>query len=161
VSAYSLIRTDERAEPTLVAKYIDWDHIGEQSEWEEIPLAGIDFFEPCLIRSPLMENEAEQDSSQGAGNADAELSFSVEWGMTMNPFELRKLGNRSGNVEVDSRDIDRLSNPLRVHNYNCGIGGFTCGFDEAGLNVVLGTEADQDALESWKVFPILSGFVDE
>jgi hypothetical protein len=113
-----------------------------------------------------MEHEVEQDSSQGARvkstkrRAKAEVSFSVEWGMTMNPLELRKLGNRSGNVEVDSRDISRLSNPLRVHDYNCGIGGFTCGFGEAGLNVVLGTEADQDALESWKVFPIVTGFVD-
>jgi hypothetical protein len=136
--------------------YLDWDHAGQQSEWYEVPLKGLRVIRPCRINSFLHRSPRvtfERD--------DTELSYFAGWGMTLMPFELRKLRNRSGNVEVDQRDIKRLPERLRVHNYNCGSGGFTCGLNEAGLNVVLGTEADQLALKSWKVTPVLLSLFDE
>ena len=145
------------AKKTLVLLCRDWDHAGKQMEWEELPLNELRevIIQPCRLNSPFNEgpgSSIERDNT--------ELSFYVEWAMTHTPAAIRKLRNLSDNVEVELQDIRRLSTPLRVHNYNCGSGGFTCGLSEAGLNVVLGTEANQVALESWKVARVLFRFFD-
>jgi len=149
---------DEVAEKTLVLLCRDWDHAGKQMEWEEVPLNELRevSIQPCRLFSPL--NESPGSSIE---RDNTELSFYVEWAMTRTPVAIRKLRNLSDNVEVELQDIRRLSTPLRVHNYNCGSGGITCGFGEAGLSVVLGTEVNQLALESWKVACILLPFVDK
>jgi len=100
----------------------------------------------CTIDVVLSGN-----STPPVGRDGSERSFVAEWGLGYEPWEVRKLRNRDGNVEVDWGDLNRLTTPLRVHNYNCGIGGFTSGFNEAGLNVVLGTGTNPLAFETWKV----------
>jgi len=152
VSGYWFLGPEEKQK--LVLMYVDWDHVGQQVEWYEVPLEGLRVIRPCRIKSCLHKSPSVTFEGD-----DTEVSFFAGWGMTLLPFELRKLRNRSGNVEVDQRDIERLPERLRVHNYNCGSGGFTCGLSEAGLNVVLGTEGDQLALETWKVTPALLGFI--
>jgi hypothetical protein len=149
---------DGVAEKRLVLLCRDWDHAGTQMEWEEVPLNKLPegSIQPCRLLSPL--NESPGSSIEGD---NTELSFYVEWAMTATPVAIRKIRNRSGNVEVDPQDIRRLSTPLRVHNYNCGSGGFTCGLSEAGLSVVLGTEVNQLAFESWKVAHVLLRFIDK
>jgi hypothetical protein len=155
---YSLyVFLDEVAKKDLVLLSPDWGQAGQQMEWKELPmneLRGMSI-QPCRLLSPLNESPGSSIESDAT-----ELSFYVEWAMIRTPPAIRKIRNRSGNVEVDPQDIRRLSTPLRVHNYNCGSGGFTCGLSEAGLNVVLGTEANQLAFESWKVARVLFLFFD-
>jgi len=149
---------DDGAKKTLVLVCRDLDHAGKEGEWEELRLNELrgTIIQPCRLHSPL--NESPGSSIE---RDNTELSFYVEWAMTRTPVAIRKLRNLSDNVEVELQDIRRLSTPLRVHNYNCGSGGITCGFGEAGLSVVLGTEVNQLALESWKVACILLPFVDK
>jgi hypothetical protein len=150
---------DEVAKKALVLVCRDWDHAGTQMDWEEVPLnelRDVSIVQRCRLLSPLNESPG-----SSIDRDDTELSFYVEWAMTATPVAIRKIRNRSGNVEVDPQDIRRLSTPLRVHNYNCGSGGFTCGLSEAGLSVVLGTEVNQLSFESWKVSRILLRFIDK
>lgn len=146
VSIYVFLEEERRE--SLVLRYKNWENIGTTAEWEEVPLEGLRIIRACRIHSSLLEGEGVQTSPVDVD--ESEQSYSVQWGISR--CELRKLRNQGDNVEVDSRDLSRVSSPLRVHNYNCGIGGFTTAFGEAGLNVVVGTEADQLAFESWKVF---------
>lgn len=153
---------DEVVKKTLVLVCSDLDHAGKQMDWEELPLNKLSGarIQPCRLLSPL--NESPGSSIE---RDNTELSFYVEWAVTSTDagtlLAIRKIRNRSGNVEVDPQDIRRLSTPLRVHIYNCGNGGFTCGLSEAGLSVVLGTEVNQLAFESWKVARILLRFIDK
>jgi hypothetical protein len=143
----------DEAKEKLVLQYDDWETVGQEVEYLITPLSDIQRyqrFQRCHINSPI------DNSNPVIERNNSEPSFTVNWGLRCGDFfELRKLRNRCGNVEVDSGDLDRLTTPLRVHNYNCGIGGFTCGFNDAGFNVVLGTETDQPAFESWKVTLLL------
>jgi hypothetical protein len=105
---------------------------------------------PCRIQLSTT-NEPQSVDFSGPTYDSTELVFLVEWGISTT--EIRKLSNRSGNIEIDSMylHMDLLSSPLVVHDYKCGIGGSTTGFRGAKFNVAIGVEADDSAAESWKV----------
>ena len=147
VSSYVFLRGNpDTLEASPLLNYRDWNHVGEELEWEKIRITDITrVLQSCQIT--LATPTAPQIRT--TNHADNGPHIFVSWGISTS--ELRKLRNRADKIEIDLRDQNLLSSTLTVHDYNCGIGGFTTGFKEGGCNVVIGVEPCQSASESWKV----------
>lgn len=151
----------------LLLMYNKWEHDEQIRDVTILKLHDVvRIIRPCRIQSSVTgTNEPEFRYSNAPSHIKScsEPEFLVEWaiyakgildhGPLKHPIELRKLSNRSDQLTIDSRDLDKLRSPLSVHDYNCGIGGSTTGFEQLGLRVTVAVEANEVASDSWKVNP--------
>lgn len=147
--------------------YQNWEHVGaeESSLPEPIRVNQIKrVIRPCSVRLPPRRPEGfcGTDSFDVIGSSDTRdvPVYSVEWAVTAQtlscisvPYyiEVRNLHNLSNRITLDSADLDSLVAPFTVHDYNCGIGGATSGFEDGGFKVSIAVEPDKAAADTWKV----------
>lgn len=146
----------------LFLLYTDWEHCGEEQDAVELPLSQVrDVVRTCQIEFPQdgPEGLCSQDAQATSTNSQAILTFLVEWGISrsiipslfQSPIEVRNMRHRGDQLELNSQDIEILKTSFTVHDHNCGMGGSTVGFTEAGFNVTIGTELNAFAASLWKV----------
>ena len=159
--------TDEQR-GRLILFYTDWTHCGEIGDAVHLPLKKIvRVIETCQVQ-PLQREPVILGVSTTESGPTSERLYRVEWAtasqdwktqiprsLTRSLIELRSLRNRAGYVELNSTDLEKLSYPCTVHDYNCGIGGSTVGFRALGFDVQVAVDSDRSATESWKVIPVI------
>lgn len=151
----------------LLLLYNIWEHAGQIQDATILKLHDIvHIIQPCRVQfATSRSNESEFTYLSASSQTEFcdKPEFIVEWaifakgilgqGPLKHPIELRKLSNRSNQLVIDSRDVHKLRFPLSVHDYNCGIGGSTTGFEQLGLRVTVAVEANEIASDFWKVSP--------
>jgi len=139
----------------FVCYYRDWLHVGEKQDAVTLSARSVtQVLGECQIRSLLPEEDDSHDAEQSTTFTSNSDIYTAKWALYggSDYFEFRMLRNRAGHIEIrDGQTLTSLRTPLRVHNYNAGIGGFALGFKEAGFNLAAGVEADRDAATSFKV----------
>ena len=158
--------TDEQR-GRLILFYTDWTQCGEIGDAMYLPLKTIvRVIESCRVQHP-QQGPVSLDISTTARErptSSSERLYLAEWATacqdwksqpspskTRSLIELRSLHNRADYVELNSLDLEKLSDPCTVHDYNCGIGVSTVGFKALGFHVQVAVDSDGSAIESWKV----------
>jgi hypothetical protein len=156
--------TDEQR-GQLILLYTNWTQCGEIEDAVHLPLKTVvRVIESCRVQHPQqgpvgldISTESERPTSSSG------RFYLVEWATacqdwrfqvasnTRSLIELRSLRNRAGYVELNSLDLEKLSNPYTMYDFNCGIGGSTVGFRALGFDVQVAVDPDSSAMESWKV----------
>ena len=145
-SEFKILSADEDPEALLL--FGEWDQCGKEADAETLLL------DPrCHPIEEEWQIDCPQfDPARGARRQQDAKTVKVEWGCSRSEMELRYLRNVARCVSMTADDIERLSRPWTVHEYNCGMGENTAALLQQGLSVEIGVEQEDMLGKTWLVF---------
>jgi hypothetical protein len=154
--------SEEEDDGPLVLEFREWMTAGEEGDSCELPVSKIQrIVRRVYISVPIIDDGVLIQRN----NADpiSEV-LSVEWAyrkremQTLDSsgsayiFEMRNLGNRLQNVEIDSNDLENLGTPISVHYYHSAAFGPALGFSQMGFHVGIIVDAHEATVRTVEVF---------